>query len=198
MEPTFFSTPAQWRRWLSAHHATARQLWVGFWKRDTGRPSMTWPESVAEALCYGWIDGIRRSLGEDSYVIRFTPRRPGSTWSAVNLRMAAQLIAGGRMRKAGLQVYEARPRERSGYSFEQRKGVRLPRVYERMIRGQPEAWAFFRAQPPGYRRTVTWWIVSAKREDTRLKRLKTLIADSARGRRRGLLVRRPPRSGKGT
>jgi len=182
-KPTFFATPADLNRWLKRYHATAHELWVGFHKRATGMPSLTWPESVDEALCYGWIDGVRKSLGADSYMIRFTPRRPGSHWSRINLTKARALIAQGRMRPAGRTVFDGRDRAKANqYSFENRP-KNLPPAYLRLLKAEPDAWAFFQAQPPGYRRTCAWWIVSAKQEATRRRRLAKLIEDSARGRR---------------
>jgi uncharacterized protein YdeI (YjbR/CyaY-like superfamily) len=188
LEATFFPTPADFRRWLTKHHRTAPELWVGFHKKGSGRPSITWPESVDEALCFGWIDGIRKSLGVESYVIRFTPRRRGSIWSDVNTRRAKELISEGKMRPAGMAAFEARDPERSGvYSFERRMNPELDRRSAARFRANGEAWRFFQAQPPGYRRLALWWVVSAKREETRARRLDTLIADSAAGRRiRGL------------
>ena len=165
---------------------------MGYYKRDSGRPSVTWPESVDQALCFGWIDGIRKSLGPLSYTIRLTPRRPGSTWSSVNIRRAGELKRLGLMRAAGLRALAARLPSRSGiYSYEQRP-ANLPLRYARVFRRDRAAWAFYRGQPPGYRRITTWWIVSAQRESTRLRRLKRLIADSARGLRLAAL-RRPAR-----
>jgi uncharacterized protein YdeI (YjbR/CyaY-like superfamily) len=184
MQPTFFETPDGFRRWLEAHHDSEPELWVGFHRKGSGRPSLTWPESVDEALCYGWIDGLRRSLDAQSYAIRFTPRRSGSTWSNVNVRRAEELIRDGRMRPAGLRAFEARDPERSGtYSFEQRAAATLGPEAEARFRAEPEAWRYFEAQPPGYRRTAIWWVVSAKQEATRERRLRTLIEDSAAGRR---------------
>lgn len=180
--PRFFRTPVEFRRWLAAHHATATELWVGFHKRATGRPSLTWPESVDEALCVGWIDGMRKSLDAERYVIRFSPRKPTSIWSAVNTRRAKELIAAGRMLAAGLEAFEARRANRSGvYSFEQRP-VALPREYAAKLRADRAASAYFAAKPPWYRRAAVWWVVSAKREETRLRRLAQLIEESARGR----------------
>lgn len=165
---------------------------MGYYKRDSGRPSVTWPESVDQALCFGWIDGIRKSLGPMSYAIRFTPRRRDSTWSMVNIRRTGVLKRRGLMRAAGLRAFAARQTYRSGlYSYEQRP-ANLPLRYARVFRQHGAAWAFYRAQPPGYRRITTWWIVSAQRESTRLRRLKQLIADSARGLRLAAL-RRPAR-----
>jgi uncharacterized protein YdeI (YjbR/CyaY-like superfamily) len=184
IEPTFFAEPAAFRAWLEENHERAAELWVGFHKKATGRPSVTWPEAVAEALCFGWIDGIRRSLGDESYMIRFTPRKPRSTWSAVNIARAKELVAEGRMRPAGLAAFEARSDDRSAiYSYEQRHEARLAPDEEREFRSNARAWEFFQAQPRSYRRPALWWVVSAKREETRARRLRTLIEDSANGRR---------------
>ena len=183
LKPRFFATPSHFRRWLAKNHDKQSELWVGFYKKGSGRPSITWPESVDEALCFGWIDGLRKSLDDDSYVIRFTPRRKGSIWSAVNLRRVPELIREGRMEQAGRRVYEARDPKKAGvYSFE-RGAAALDAEAEAKFRRNRKAWEFFQSQPPGYRKTVIWWVVSAKREETRAKRLQTLIDDSAAGRR---------------
>lgn len=190
MEPRFFATPAEWRRWLARHHASAPELWVGFHKRGTGRASITWPEAVDEALAWGWIDGIRKRLDADRYVIRFTPRRPRSIWSAVNLRRVAELTKEGRMQPAGLAAHAKAKDGRSGlYSYEQRKKAELPPEMETRFRRSSRAWAFFQSLPPSYRHTATWWVISAKRDDTRERRLATLIEDSAAGRRLKHLAR---------
>lgn len=191
VDPAFFATPGEFRAWLEDHHATADELWVGFHKKGTGRPSLTWPESVDEALCFGWIDGLRRSLDADRYVIRFTPRRRGSTWSAVNTRRVAELTRLGRMRPAGLAAFAARDAARSGiYSFEQRGLARFTPAETKAFKAVPSAWRFFSSQPAGYQRIATWWVISAKREATRARRLQTVIDDSAAGRRIGPLRRR--------
>jgi uncharacterized protein YdeI (YjbR/CyaY-like superfamily) len=183
MRPRFFSTPPEFRAWLEKHHATAKELLVGFHKKGSGRPSITWPEAVDEALSFGWIDGVRRSIDDVSYTIRFTPRTARSAWSAVNIKRAKELIEQGRMRPAGHKVFEARRDDRSGiYSYEQRGQAKLGRVFERQFRSNTKAWEFFQAQPPGYRTMATFWVVSAKREETRRRRLATLIDDSAHGR----------------
>ena len=190
MEPTFFPTPAAFRRWLKKNHRTARELFVGFYKKGTGRPSITWPEAVDEALCFAWIDGVRRSLDDESYVIRFTPRRPGSNWSLINIRKVKALIREGRMQPAGLAAFEARKAEKSGvYSFEQRENAKLDRKAEAKFKANKAAWKFFQSQPPGYRKVAVFYVMSAKREETRAKRLQTLIDDSAAGRRLGMLQR---------
>jgi uncharacterized protein YdeI (YjbR/CyaY-like superfamily) len=182
VEPVFFAAPSEFRAWLEENHERAGELLVGFHKKATGKPSMTWPESVDEALCFGWIDGVRRSLGPDAYTIRFTPRKPRSTWSAVNIRRAQELIREGRMRPAGLRAFEARTDDRSAiYAYEQRQDAKLAPEEERELRADERAWAFYSAQPPSYRKRMIWWIVSAKRDETRRKRLRTLIEGSANG-----------------
>jgi uncharacterized protein YdeI (YjbR/CyaY-like superfamily) len=190
MDPTFFPAPADLRAWLEENHASEGELWVGFYKVGTGRASITWPESVDEALCFGWIDGVRRKLDEESYVIRFTPRKPTSNWSAKNLARIEELIAEGRVRPAGRAVYEARDRAKEKvYSFERRKAAKLEPDQEARLRAHEEAWEFFQSQPPWYRRTAIHWVISAKREATRERRLDTLIEDSAAGRKIGPLRR---------
>ena len=193
MEPKFFATPAAWRGWLEKYHGQRQELLVGFYKKDSGKPSITWPESVDGALCFGWIDGIRRSIDGVSYSIRFTPRKPRSNWSAINIKRVAELTGQGLMRPAGIQAFAARTEERSGvYSFE-RQGIEFEAAQERRFRANGTAWKFFQSQPPGYRRTATWWVLSAKREETRATRLATLIEDSEQGRRIGPLTPRPKR-----
>jgi uncharacterized protein YdeI (YjbR/CyaY-like superfamily) len=183
MEATFFETPADFRRWLAANHDARAELWVGYYKKATGKPSITWEESVDEALCFGWIDGIRRSIDDQAYKNRFTPRRRGSHWSRVNLERVAALMAEGRMEPAGMAAYDARDPEKSGlYSFE-RDRARLSCEQEKAFKARREAWAFWKEQPPGYRKQATWWVVSAKRDETRARRLATLIEDSANGLR---------------
>jgi len=188
VKPTFFPTPIAFRRWLERHHARAAELWVGYWKKGTGKPSITWPESVDEALCFGWIDGLRKSLGDERYMIRFSPRRPGSIWSAINIRRVHALRRTGRMRPAGLAAFARRTASRSSiYAYEQRPAT-LPPRYARALRARANAWAFFRSRPPGYQRRMTWWIVSAKQESTRARRLATLVTECERGRVIGLLT----------
>jgi uncharacterized protein YdeI (YjbR/CyaY-like superfamily) len=183
MTPTFFPSPPDWRAWLEEHHDKLQQLWVGFYKRSSGKPSITWPEAVADALCFGWIDGVRKSLDKSSYVIRFTPRSPGSIWSAVNIKRVGELKAMGLMRPRGIQAFERRTGNRSEiYAYEQRKAAKLRGVYEKKFRANKKAWKFFQAQPRWYRRTSSWWVISAKKEETRLKRLARLIEDSEHGR----------------
>jgi uncharacterized protein YdeI (YjbR/CyaY-like superfamily) len=179
----FFRRPADFQRWLERNHATAVELWVGFYRKASGKPSITWPESVDEALCVGWIDGIRKSMDAESYMIRFSPRRRQSIWSAINMKRCQRLIAEGRVREPGLKAFAARKENRVGiYSYEQLR-AQLEEPYAGKLRRNKEAWDFFQAQPPGYRKQMSWWILSAKKEETRLKRLKKLIDGSARRKR---------------
>jgi len=178
----FFRSPAEFRRWLQKNHARERELWVGFYKKESGRPSLTWPESVGEALCFGWIDGVRKRVDETSYTIRFTPRKADSFWSAVNTRRVAELTKAGRMAPAGLRAFERRDQERTNrYSYERAAAKLTPAEVRRMK--ESGGWEFFQSLPPSYRRSVTWWVVSAKKDDTRRRRLETVIAASARGQR---------------
>jgi uncharacterized protein YdeI (YjbR/CyaY-like superfamily) len=173
--PTFFPSPVALRAWLATHHATAPELWVGFFKRSTGTPSVTWPEAVDEALCAGWIDGVRKRIDNERYMIRFTPRRETSTWSAVNINRIAALTAEGRMLPAGLAAFSKRREHKSRiYAYEQRP-VTIPEPYASRFKKDKRAWAFFEAQAPWYRKTTAWWVISAKKEETRVKRLQTLI-----------------------
>jgi uncharacterized protein YdeI (YjbR/CyaY-like superfamily) len=179
----FFPTSADFRIWLEKNHATATELWVGFYKKDSGRPSITWPESVDEALCFGWIDGIRKRVDEISYKIRFTPRRRGSIWSAINIKRAGELTKEKRMRPAGLKAFAARIENKSGiYSYEQRP-VELPGRYAKLLKKNKAAWNFFQAQQPSYQKGISWWVVSAKKDETRLNRLAKLIRESAKRKR---------------
>jgi len=181
VDPIFFASPEAFRSWLEANHASAQELWVGFWKRTSGRPSLTWSESVDQALCYGWIDGVRYSLGDESYAIRFTPRRAGSAWSAVNLRKMAALIAGGLMRPAGMAVYAARdPAKTNLYSFE-RDEPTLTAEEEQELRANEKAWAYLQAQPPSFRRGVLHWLAAAKQQTTRQRRFAQLVQFSEMG-----------------
>ena len=189
MKPTFFATPAAFRRWLEKNHDTSKELWVGFYKKDSGKPSITWPESVDQALCFGWIDGVRKSVAADSYMIRFTPRKPASIWSTVNTKRAKELRKLGLMHEAGLQAFERRDvKKTQQYSFE-RDNVEFTAELQKRFQANRKAWAFFQKQPPGYRKLGTWYVMSAKQDATRLRRLERLIADSEAGRRIGILGR---------
>ena len=183
-EIRFFATPADFRKWLKIHHENTRELWVGFYKKDSGRSSITWPESVDEALCVGWIDGVRKTIDSESYKIRFTPRRATSNWSAINIGRARELTRLGRMRPAGVKAFERRTEAKSGiYSYENLKSAMLDAASEKRFRSRRKAWEFFRNQPESYRQTRIWWVVTAKREETRRQRLEKLIAQSQAGKR---------------
>ena len=180
----YLETPARLGAWLKKNHARETELLVGYYKTASGVPSVTWPESVDEALRYGWIDGVRRRVDEERYTIRFTPRKKRSNWSAVNVKRAKELIAEGRMTKAGLAAFESRADERTAiYSYERRKTATLDPGHEKQFRRNARAWRFFSGQAPWYRQAAAHWVTSAKKEETREKRLAELIADSAAGRR---------------
>jgi uncharacterized protein YdeI (YjbR/CyaY-like superfamily) len=182
-QPQFFATPAAFRAWLKQNHKSATELHVGYHKKHTGKPSIDWPQSVAQALCFGWIDGIRRTIDEDTYVIRFSPRRAGSAWSAVNVRLVKKLEAEGKMTPAGRAVFEVR-KNREGYSYEKMSAsVSLDALRLRAFKKNKAAWQFFEAQPPGYKRKLIWWVMSAKQDATRDTRLARLMASSAAGKR---------------
>jgi uncharacterized protein YdeI (YjbR/CyaY-like superfamily) len=190
-KPTFFKTQADWRKWLEQHHDKETELLVGFYKKESGKPSITWPESVDEALCFGWIDGIRKRVDDVSYTIRFTPRKTSSIWSAVNIKHVERLTAAGQMRPAGQKAFEARKENRSGiYAYEQRPQT-FEGDFEKKFKANKKAWAYWESQPPYYRRTATWWVISAKKEETKRARLETLINDSAAGRPIAQLTRTP-------
>ena len=182
--PKFFSTPKLFRAWLAKNHERADSLWVGYYRKDSGRRSITWPESVDEALCFGWIDGIRKKVDDVSYKVRFTPRRPKSIWSAVNIGRIAALTAEGRMQPPGVAAFGRREEQKSRrYSFENRATAKLSPAHQREFRRDPAAWKFFKSQPPGYQRLAAWFVVSARRTETRRARLERLITAS-RARRR--------------
>ena len=193
-EPLFFARPELFRAWLEKYHETTSELLVGFHKRDSGRDSMTWPESVAEALCFGWIDGVRRRIDDESYTIRFTPRKASSIWSSVNTKKMHELIAANRVHPAGLRAFERRTEAKSSvYSYENRHSAVFDADAEREFRRNKAAWKFFERCPPWYRRTATWRVISAKRPETRAKRLAELIACSAEERAiPSLALGRPP------
>jgi uncharacterized protein YdeI (YjbR/CyaY-like superfamily) len=184
----FFSNPTKFHRWLGKNHDKQSELWVGFYKKHSDKPSITYPEALDEALCYGWIDGLRKSIDGVSYKIRFTPRQAKSTWSLVNIKRVEELKRLGRMRASGLKAFENRDPKRSGiYSFENAPR-NLDAAYEKKFQSNKRAWAFFQAQPPGYRRTASWYVMSAKKEETRWRRLATLISESEKGVRLGLVT----------
>ena len=183
MKPTFFASAAAFRRWLERNHAEASELWIGFWKLGSGKKGLTYAEAVDESLCFGWIDGLRKRLDDHAFIQRFTPRRVRSIWSAINIAKVEALRTAGRMTQPGLAAYALRDPKRSyAYSFENRDRVFDP-AYEGRFRAKKKAWTFFAAQPPGYRRIATHWVMSAKRAETRDRRFAQLITDSAAGRR---------------
>ena len=184
MNPTFFATPAAFRRWLKANHAKADELWVGFYRKDSGKPTITWSQAVDEALCFGWIDGIRKKVDVESYTNRFTPRRRTSTWSAINLEKMKELIAAKRVAPAGLKVYEERdPTKAYRYSFDRKTEPAFTAAQLKRLKGDKRAWAFWSALPPGYRRLVTHFVTNAKKAETIERRFVRMLADFAAGRR---------------
>jgi len=191
----FFDNGEAFRVWLEEHHDAATELWVGFHKKASGNAGIVWAGAVDEALCYGWIDGVTKRIDDRRYKIRFTPRRTRSIWSAVNLERVPELIAEGRMREPGLRVYEQRDEDRSRIYAHEQAEIAFPNDMRQRFRKHPEAWAFFESAPPWYQRAATWWVISAKREETRERRLATLIDESAQ-RRWIPSLRREPKPGK--
>ena len=181
MKPRFFATPEKFRAWLAANHAKKPELLVGFYKKAIGKASIDWPQSVDEALCFGWIDGVRRSQGDESYTIRFTPRRPGSIWSSINIRRVAALKRAGRMQPAGLAAFARRTRDRSAvYAYEQRASATLAAAELRVFKANRVAWEYFTALAPSYRHKALYWITSSRKPETRRSRLERLIAMAAK------------------
>jgi uncharacterized protein YdeI (YjbR/CyaY-like superfamily) len=186
MEPKellYFKTPGELRKWYKSHHKKSSELWLAFFKKESGKQSVTYPEALDEALCFGWIDGIRKKIDREVYTIRFTPRKPKSYWSAVNIKKANALIESGKMETPGLNEFEKRDKKKSGsYSFE-RANVKFSLALGKKFRSNKTAWKNFLSMPPSYQRPATWWVMSAKQEETRLKRLQQLISDSENGLR---------------
>jgi uncharacterized protein YdeI (YjbR/CyaY-like superfamily) len=194
-EGIYFSSPEEFRAWLEEHHESASEVWLGYWKKHTGKASLTWSQAVDEALCFGWIDGILRRVDDARHVQRFTPRKPTSNWSAVNIAKVEQLRAEGRMRPAGEAAFALRRAEKSGvYSYEQRDKAAFEPDHEERFRANAAAWEYWRAAPAGYRKMATWWVVSAKKPETRERRLGQLIEDSAAGRRLAQLSVQPKKT----
>ncbi|HXE57417.1 MAG TPA: YdeI/OmpD-associated family protein [Gemmatimonadales bacterium] len=187
MQHTYFASADELRRWLEANHARRDELWVGFHKAHTGRDGLGYSAALDQVRCFGWIDGVRKRIDDDRYAIRFTPRKPASTWSRVNTARAGELIGAGRMHPAGLAAFERRkPVPDGAHSYETRP-ERLEERYERVLRADAKAWAVFEAQPPSYRRVAVWWVMSAKKEETRRRRLEVLRRDSRERRRLGVV-----------
>lgn len=192
MKPKFFSTPEKFREWLEKNHDREEELLLGFHKKDSGKKSITYAEALDEALCYGWIDGVRKSFDETSYTIRFTPRKAKSIWSLVNVRHVERLVKAGRMAEPGLAAYARRDPKRTGiYAFENAAREFSPE-FEKTFRANKKAWEFFQTEPPSIRRTCIFWVMSAKKEETRVRRLEQLIESSANGVRRGTMVPSKP------
>lgn len=181
-KPRFFKTGLALRKWLAQNHEKADELWIGFYKKSSGKGGLTYREALDQALAFGWIDGVRKTFDETNYMIRFTPRRPKSIWSTVNVKRVGELTKLGLMEPAGLRAFEARDVTRQGYSYEQHSAALDP-GHEKKFRRNKKAWKFFEDQPPYYRKTMTFWVMSAKREETRLKRLERLIQESENERR---------------
>ena len=183
MKPRHFKSAGHFRRWLETHHASERELWVGFYRKASGKGGLTYPEAVDAALCFGWIDGVKKRIDEASYVHRFSPRTRSSYWSAVNTKRFNQLVTLGAVAPPGLEVFERRDQKKTEkYSFE-RKNAAFDAPMERAFKANAVAWTFFRAQPPGYRRLATFFVMSAKQEETRRRRLAVLAEMSAKGER---------------
>jgi uncharacterized protein YdeI (YjbR/CyaY-like superfamily) len=182
-EPVFFRSAARFRSWLAKNHGKSSELWLGMYRKDSGRGGITYREALDQALCFGWIDGVRKPLDGVSYMQRFTPRRAGSAWSLVNINRAGELEREGLMHAAGLASFRTRDEKRAAQHTHTRQNSTFDAELERRFRARKNAWAFFQAQPPGYRRLTTWWVTSAKREDTRLRRLGLVIDASAAGQR---------------
>jgi uncharacterized protein YdeI (YjbR/CyaY-like superfamily) len=183
VKPIYFESPAAFRAWLEEHHETATEVFVGYWKKATGKPSLVWSEAVDEALCFGWIDSVARGVDDERYAQRFTPRKNVSNWSAVNIAKVERLRAEGRMRPAGETAFGLRRDDKTAiYSYEQRKNPQLEPDEQAQLEADAAAWTFFSSKPPSYRKPALWWVISAKKPETRARRLATLIADSAAGR----------------
>jgi len=194
MEPTFFTSPEKFRAWLEKNHDAANELLIGFHKKDAGKKSITYAEALDEALCFGWIDGVRKRLDETSYTIRFTPRKPKSIWSNVNVRHVERLKKEGRMAEPGLKTYAQRDPARTGiYAFENRPKEFSP-AYEKKFRAKKAAWDYFQTIPPSLRNTYIFWVMGAKKKETQLHRLDLLIESSAKGERYGAFERKPEKS----
>jgi uncharacterized protein YdeI (YjbR/CyaY-like superfamily) len=194
MKPVFFATADELGAWLEQHHETADELWVGLYKKASGRPSVSWPEVVDEALCFGWIDGVRNGIDDQSYMNRLTPRKPTSNWSAVNIKRFGQLKRQGRVRPAGQAAFDQRRKDRTAISYERRHEIELDPAFEKRFRAKKRAWSWFQEQAPWYRTTAVYWVMSAKKPETRERRLEQLIEDSTRGQRVPPLRPRPGRS----
>jgi uncharacterized protein YdeI (YjbR/CyaY-like superfamily) len=183
MKPTFFSNQLEFREWLEKHHLDKTELLVGFYKVTSGKESITWPQSVDEAICFGWIDGIRRSIDEESYCIRFTPRKATSIWSAINIRKVKELTEKGLMQRAGLEAFKHRKENKSAIYTYENEPITLDKIVEKKFKANKKAWAFFQSMAPSYKKAVVHWLMTAKQERTQLKRLEEVIRDSEAGQK---------------
>jgi uncharacterized protein YdeI (YjbR/CyaY-like superfamily) len=190
MDMTFFTSPARLRQWLQKHHDRTDELWIGFYKKASGKGGITYHEALDQALCFGWIDGVRKRVDDDCFMQRFTPRSAKSHWSHVNIRRVGELQAQGLMHAAGVAAFEKRDAKKTGRASYENAPRELDPTLEQRFKANKSAWTFFQAQPPSYRRTCTWWIASAVKEETRLRRLDLLMADCAKQRRMDLLAPR--------
>jgi len=193
MKPTFFKAPEEFRRWLEKNYASAKEILVGFHKKGSGKKTITYAEALDEALCFGWIDGVRGALNDEAYTMKFHHRKPHSIWSAINIKRIGELAEQGLVHPYGQKIFDERDLSKQKlYSNEQEK-IELPPDYEAQFRANEKAWEFFQSRPPSYRKPALWWVISAKQETTRLKRLATLIEDSAAGRKVAPLTRKSER-----
>jgi uncharacterized protein YdeI (YjbR/CyaY-like superfamily) len=183
MTVTFFATPAAFRQWLKKHHKKEKELIVGFYKVGSGKPSITWSQSVDQALCFGWIDGVRRSIDNESYCIRFTPRRRNSIWSAINIKKVEELTKAGLMTAEGQKAFDLRTDEKTAVYSHEKEPDNLDPAYEKLFKKNKHAWGFFKTQTPSYQKIIIHWIMSAKQEKTRLSRLDKAITKSEQQKR---------------
>lgn len=183
MAPTFFATKEEFRKWLEKNHMIEKEILVGFYKKDSGKASINWSEAVDQALCFGWIDGVRRSIDAESYYNRFTPRKPNSNWSIINIKKVEELTKAGIMTPGGQKAFEARKEEKTGIYSHEKEQIILDPAYEKQFKTHQNAWGFFEKQAPSYKRTIIHWLMSAKQEKTRLSRLEKVINESEHSRR---------------
>jgi uncharacterized protein YdeI (YjbR/CyaY-like superfamily) len=183
MDAVFFESATAFRKWLDENYDKASAILVGFYKKDSGKLNMTYQEALDQALCYGWIDGVRKSIDDISYTIRFTPRKPRSIWSNVNIKRVSELIESGLMQPAGLTAFEARTEERSGVYSAEQGDIAFTPEQEQQFKANSKAWEFFQSQPPSYCKPAVWWVISAKKEETKVKRMAELIDYSEKGER---------------
>lgn len=181
----FFKTPEAFRMWLEKNHSKKDELWLGYYKKSSGKKSITYKQALDEVLCFGWIDGISKGIDDEKYCQRYTPRRPRSIWSIVNIKKIEELTKKGLMHESGLNAFNTRDVKRTGLYSAEQKEIKMPAAYLKKIKANKRAWEYFSNMPPGYQKTATWWVISAKQEVTRLRRLDAMIADSVARRKIG-------------